>query len=161
MTEATYTDTEYDAATQVNLLAIPWCLNVNNPVNIAAREARRTARPQKKVEPAGELKHMLRPAKSVTTMPAASNPDTPAPVATPRPAAVKTRSSKVNGAAIIRVLVTEFGHKVGSKAEKKSAGLRDGMTVAEYMADDLGIAGKWHGSHISHCLGKNFIKLED
>ncbi len=160
MTEATYTDAEYAAATQVNLLAIPWCLNVNNPAAIAAREARQTVKLQK-VEPAGELKHVLRPAKSVATMPAASEPDTPAPVATPRPAAAKTRSSKVNGAAIIRVLVTDFGHKVGSKAEKKSAGLRDGMTVAEYMANDLGYAGKWHGSHISHCLGKGFIKLED
>jgi len=149
-----------EATKATHPMDIPWMLDAKNPVNIAAREARRTARPQR-VEPAGELKHMLRPAKSVTTMPTASKPDTPAPVAMPRPAAVKTRSSKVNGKAVIRVLVTEFGHKVGTKAEKKSAGLRDGMTVAEYMANDLGIAGKWHGSHISHCLGKGFIKLED
>ena len=105
-------------------------------------------------------------AKSVATMPAAdkkqvvTKPDKVIDVPAPKPVAKPTKG-KLSGDAVIRVLVTEFGHKAGSKAEAKSAALKDGMTVAEYMAIDLGYAGKWHSSHISHCIGKNFIKMEE
>jgi hypothetical protein len=77
-----------------------------------------------------------------------------------KPKKPKTTQGDALASAVIRVLTTDFGHRPGSKAEIKSNGFRDGMTVAEYMANDLGIKGKWHMSHINHCLGKNFIKLE-
>lgn len=166
MTEATYTDEEYKDAMADNSLMPSWFLNTKNPDNIKRRAERAklyAAAAPTKATPA----RVSKPAKSVATMPAAEA-EQPAPKpaktkpakVTPSKPAATPKTGKLNGSAIIRVLVTEFGHKAGSKAEAKSSALKDGMTVAEYMADDLGISGKWHSSHISHCVGKKFIKLE-
>ncbi len=169
MTEATYTVAEYEDAERENALIIPWFLDAKNPENVKRRLARAKLlvnKTPKKVTP----KRVSKPAKSVATMPTAEAEQPapkpakakPAKATPPAPkAASMPTKGKLNGDAIIRVLVTEFGHKAGSKAETKSAALKDGMTVAEYMALDLGFAGKWHSSHISHCVGKKFIKLED
>lgn len=105
----------------------------------------------------------------------ANGTDNQKPVAakpTPQVETVKPKAAKVKSAPkarkpkgedkrVIRVLTTDFGHKPGSKAETKSKALQDGMTVAEYMANNLGIPGNWHMGHINHCLGKGFIKLDD
>lgn len=157
MTEATKPETTED-----DPLALPWFLDAKNPENIARRAERakhRLVRPAK-----APPKRVAKPAKSVATMPVSdkqtdTKPDKVINVPAPKPAPAP-KKGKLSADAIIRVLVTEFGHKAGSKAETKSAALKDGMTVAEYMAVDLGYAGKWHTSHLTHCLGKNFIKLE-
>lgn len=155
-----------------NLLEIPWFLDAKNPVNIAIREktAGQLAFETKRRNPTFQHK----PAKSVQTDPTAK-PDSKTNIA--KKAAKQTGVEVVNiplqpgGTAdfkgspttsqIIRVLTMDFGHKAGSKAETKSNGFRDGMTVDEYMSNDLGISGKWHKSHIKHCVDKGFIKLED
>lgn len=164
MTEATYTAADYEAAMAENSLTIPWFLNAKNPDNIKRRADRAEAhaiKPSTKSPP----KRVAKPAKSVATMPKAeqvvTKPEKVIDVPAPAPKPTTTKKGKLNGDAIIRVLVTEFGHKAGSKAEAKSAAMEDGMTVAEYMAIDLGYAGKWHSSHLSHCIGKNFIRLEE
>jgi len=155
MTEATEAKKD-----DVDPFEIPWFLDAKNPENIARRAELAkilTAKMATKAAP----KRASRPAKSVATMPKAEQVITKPhmTIAVPAPAC-KPKNSKLNGDMIIRVLVKEFGHKAGSKAEIKSAALKDGMTVAEYMANDLGISGKWHSSHLSHCVSKNFIKLE-
>ncbi len=138
-------------------LSIPWFLDATNPVNVERRKKLKKELEAARPAPAKAFKQ-VRPAKSVQTdltVPKAK----PSPTARPAPA--KVTKDKQADTRIIRVLVSEFGHKTGSQAETKSNGFRDGMTVAEYMADSLGLKGKWHKSHISHCVSKGFIKLED
>ena len=166
MTEATWTDAEFDEATKFNILESPWYLNPRNPEVKARRDERTRIFHAELAAKAAPKRFSFKPAKSVSTMPKPEQ-DITKPVkvidvlkATPKPSPAP-RKGKLNGSAIIRVLVSEFGHKAGSKAETKSGALKDGMTVAEYMANDLGFAGKWHGSHIAHCISKSFIKLED
>lgn len=142
-------------------MEIPKFLDLSNPANVKARELARDAYTAARMH---AIRNAARPPvvktnppKSVVTAPAPAKPVSKPAV---KPAATAKKSGKYGAGAVIRVLVKEFGHKVGSKAEAKSAALVDGMTVAEYTAIDLGFAGKWHASHISHCVGKNFIKLE-
>ena len=153
-------------------LTVPEFLSVKNPTNIAIR-----ARQKEQIRPVAPKAKFgsVTPAKSVATDPTRPRPSMPAKAGKSRPSPPETntpmaktagagkpsRSSRINPASVIRVLATEFGHKPGSKAETKSNAFRDGMTVEEYMADDLGFAGKWHSGHIKHCLDKGFIKLED
>lgn len=61
---------------------------------------------------------------------------------------------------VIRVLVDKFPHKEGSKAEIKSGGFKDGMTVAEYKKNDLGMKSGWQTSHLKFCVEKGFVKIE-
>lgn len=158
MTETTTTAKK----TKAHPLDIPWFLDAKNPINIARQKANAH---QPELKDGFVTRRTTAPVKDVVAEQTAPVTPTVKPVATvinPTPViAPKPKKAKLSGSEIIRVLVKEFGHKPGSKAEIKSAGLRDGMTVAEYMSDNLGIAGKWHTSHISHCVGKAFIKLEN
>jgi len=151
----------------VDLFEIPWELDVKNPVNIGRRRQLREQLENERRQIEAKLSTrkpliMRKPAKSVRTQPNAETaPSKPKVKAVSKPVAPKgPRASKYDDTAIIRVLVTDFGHKPGSQAVAKSAALVDGMTVAEYKSDGLGFNGKWHTSHISHCLGKGFIRLE-
>lgn len=161
MPEATWTDEEFDEATKFNILESPWYLNPRNPVVKARRDERIRIFQAELTTKAAPKRFSFKPAKSVATMPTATQAVTKPTKVIAVPQTAPKPEGKLNGSAIIRVLVTEFGHKAGSKAEAKSAALKDGMTVAEYMATDLGFTGKWHSSHLSHCIGKKFIKLED
>ena len=142
-------------------MEIPKFLDLSNPANVKARdlarEAYKAARMHAIRNAAKAPKVKTNPPKSVVTQPAPQKPVSKPAV---KVAAKAKKSGKYGADAVIRVLVKEFGHKVGSKAEAKSAALVDGMTVAEYTANNLGFESKWHASHISHCVGKGFIKLE-
>lgn len=142
-------------------MEIPKFLDLSIPANVKARELARevykAARMHAIRNAARKPVVQTKPAKSVVTAPRADKPVSKPAVKAAAPA---KKSGKHGTDAVIRVLVDTFGHKAGSKAEAKSAALVDGMTVAEYTANDLGFAGKWHASHISHCVGKGFIKLE-
>ena len=140
-------------------LSIPWCLDVRNP-KVAAQRAKAAEEFKQEKRAASKPKASFAPAKSVATDPTAK--EEPKVVKETKAPATKAKAAKANEAddLIIRVLVDDFGHKPGSKAETKSAAFKNGMTVADYMADDLGFAGNWHKSHIKHCVDKGFIKLE-
>ncbi len=61
---------------------------------------------------------------------------------------------------VIRVVNDDFGHKPGTLAATKSSGFKDGMTVAEYKAIDLGIGKGWQSGHLKNMVRRGFVKIE-
>jgi len=68
---------------------------------------------------------------------------------------------KTSDGPVIRVLDSNFGHKPGTLAAKKSSGFKDGMTVAEYKAIDLGIGKGWQSGHLKNMVRRGFLKIEE
>ena len=71
---------------------------------------------------------------------------------------------KINEGPVIRVLeckTAKYPHRPGTQGETKSNAFRDGMTVAEYRSNDLGIKGYWHTAHLRWCVREGVIRIEE
>lgn len=153
MTEATTTEETESRYTKDELkaLSIPWFLDAKNPDNIRRREEHRA----RYVDPWSNFSRNKTVATKRSSIPAKEGTEVEA-AATP---VTNTIRSKPGASQVIRI-IAELKHKAGSKAEAKSAGIRDGMTVAEYKANSLGFTGNWQTSYLKYLVDKKLIKLE-